>query len=710
MPSAFGYFPSAGEAAGDSWYRNGGLYDDPRLGSFAYNEGFMHEIGHTLGLRHGHDAGNPFNALPTDWDSNEFTVMTYRDFIGDGVDGSENEAWGNPQSYMMLDIAALQYMFGADYSSFGNIWSGDSTYRFDPDTGETTVNGTSLGMPGGNRIFRTIWDGHGFDTYDLSNYSSDLDINLGPGEWSTFSDIQLAVLDGISIEARGNVANALLYNGDLRSLIERAIGGTGNDTIIGNVADNWLNGGDGNDELSGLGGADHLSGDGGDDILTGQEGSDDLMGGHGNDLLSGHQDDDFLLGGDGHDRLHGGAGNDRLFGDAVGIVFINGVELSPITGNDTLYGDDGDDWLDGGNGDDFLDGGAGHDALYAGAGNDIFMLSTQGDHYDGGTGIDLLNATTRQFSPSPSGFGGTSFPLSRTLEIDLEQGLITHTSFIGGVLHVGTIANVENVLGLADFASTIRGDAAANHFRGGTQGDTLDGRDGNDTLEGFGGNDNLIGGRGLDLLFGGEGDDTINGGGDVDTMRGGAGNDTYFVNSGQDVIIELFGEGSDTVRSTTSITLSENVENLVLVGSSSLSGTGNALSNRITGNAAANIINGGGGKDILIGGGGDDSFVFDFELATTSSVGRIADFRSGSDRILLDDEIFSSFGSIGDLDIDAFFVMGTGQRRDAEDRVMYNPANGSLFYDADGNGSEEAIRFATVSQGMVLGSGDFLIM
>jgi serralysin len=49
--------------------------------------------------------------------------------------------------------------------------------------------------------------------------------------------------------ARGNVANALLYNGDPRSLIENAIGGTGNDVLIGNQAANRLTGGGGADSF-----------------------------------------------------------------------------------------------------------------------------------------------------------------------------------------------------------------------------------------------------------------------------------------------------------------------------------------------------------------------------------------------------------------------------------------------------------------------------
>ncbi|MEP2977903.1 MAG: M10 family metallopeptidase [Lentilitoribacter sp.] len=252
ISTALGYFPNNFfEEGGDTWYRSGS-YETPVLGNYAYNEGFMHEIGHALGLRHGHDsANNPFGALATAYDSNEFSVMTYRDHVGDGTgDGSENETWGNAQSYMMFDIAALQHMYGADYSSSGNVWSGGSTYTFSTSTGEMFINGVGQGTPGGNRIFRTIWDGHGEDTYDLSNYTTELIIDLRPGEWSTFDTNQLADLDGGSRSfnlARGNVANALLSGNDLGSLIENAIGGSNNDRLIGNIGDNILNGQGGSD-------------------------------------------------------------------------------------------------------------------------------------------------------------------------------------------------------------------------------------------------------------------------------------------------------------------------------------------------------------------------------------------------------------------------------------------------------------------------------
>jgi serralysin len=108
------------------------------------------------------------------------------------------------------------------------------------------INGTGQGAPGGNRVLLTVWDGGGNDTYDLSNYTTNVTIDLRPGEWTRTSTIQLANL-GDGQFARGNVANALLFNDDTRSLIENAIGGSGSDTLIANQAANVLTGNAGAD-------------------------------------------------------------------------------------------------------------------------------------------------------------------------------------------------------------------------------------------------------------------------------------------------------------------------------------------------------------------------------------------------------------------------------------------------------------------------------
>jgi serralysin len=137
------------------------------------------------------------------------------------------------------------------------------------------VNGKGQGAPGANRIFLTVWDGGGTDTYDFSRYTTNLKVDLRPGEWTTTSSAQLARLhyDGSKV-AVGNIANALLHNSDARSLIDNAKGGAGHDVMTGNAAANVFWGNAGNDKLYGGNGNDNLVGGAGADRLDGGSGSD----------------------------------------------------------------------------------------------------------------------------------------------------------------------------------------------------------------------------------------------------------------------------------------------------------------------------------------------------------------------------------------------------------------------------------------------------
>ena len=120
---------------------------------------------------------------------------------------------------------------------------------------------------------------------------------------------------------------------------------------------------------------------------------------------------------------------------------------------------------------------------------------------------------------------------------------------------------------------------------------------------------NGITGNALDnRLIGLGGNDTLNGGGGADLMTGGAGNDSYYVDNIGDRIVELAGEGTDSVSASVDYSLSAEVENLTLTGSA-LRGTGNDRANAITGNAANNELQGGGGNDMLKGGAGADRMV-----------------------------------------------------------------------------------------------------
>ncbi|UWU79725.1 M10 family metallopeptidase C-terminal domain-containing protein [Bradyrhizobium huanghuaihaiense] len=269
-PTSYAYYPGNYASGGDIWFGTQYNYSLAKLGNYYFTTA-LHELGHALGLKHSQETGGPANvAVPSAHDDSEYTVMSYRSYVGASTtSGYTNESYGYPQTYMANDILALQTMYGANYTT----QSGSTVYTWNPTTGQEFINGVGQLAPGGgaggsaNRIYETVWDGGGVDTYDLSNYTTNLSINLNPGASSLFSATQLANL-GNGHYASGNVYNAYLYNNDARSYIDNAIGGSGNDTIVGNAIANALNGGTGNDTITGGSGNDSIVGGAGTDTAV----------------------------------------------------------------------------------------------------------------------------------------------------------------------------------------------------------------------------------------------------------------------------------------------------------------------------------------------------------------------------------------------------------------------------------------------------------
>ena len=137
----------------------------------------------------------------------------------------------------------------------------------------------------------------------------------------------------------------------------------------------------------------------------------------------------------------------------------------------------------------------------------------------------------------------------------------------------------------------------------------LSGFPGTVSFDGTAGNDWIKAGAGNDDLTGGDGNDYLNGGTGADFLIGGKGNDTFVIDNIGDIIGEGLNGGIDTVESAITWTLKANLENLTLIGTSAINGTGNALNNTLTGNTAANILTGGLGNDILNGGAGADTII-----------------------------------------------------------------------------------------------------
>ncbi len=646
-PTAYARYP-AGGSGGDIWFGTAYNYRNPTLGNYAYHT-TLHEIGHAMGLKHSQEAGGPGGtAVPTDRDGLEFTVMSYRSYIGGPAGGYTYEQWSAPQSYMMLDIAALQVMYGADFT----MQSGDTTYSWNPATGQMSINGTGQGTPGGNRIFLTIWDGGGRDTYDLSNYAGGVTIDLSPGGWSVASTAQLALL-GTGRVARGNIFNAMQHQGDARSLIEDAIGGAGNDRMTGNEAANWLRGNAGNDTL--LGGA-------GGDTLDGGTGADSLLGGLGDDCYVVADAACLVMetAGQGNDLVR--AAVTWTLGANLESLTLTGTTDIDGTGNalaNTLVGNAGANRLSGGAGNDLIQGLGGADVLNAGLGADTLA---------GGTGDDLVYVyAISQVVTEEAGEGADTVvsAVAWTLSAAVEDLLLAGTAGIAGTGNAGANAITGNgaanrLLGL-EGADTLMGGAGADTLDGGTGADRQVGGLGNDvhvvddagdvvvedalggidlvlssvdwTLDaeverltlsgstGLSGTGNALGNlltgnagdnwlrglEGVDTLNGGLGNDTLDGGAGNDAMTGGAGNDRYVVDSTTDKVVETASGGTDTILASVSIVLATNLEALELAGSAALNGTGNAVANSITGNAGDNILAGMAGNDTLAGGGGVDT-------------------------------------------------------------------------------------------------------
>jgi Ca2+-binding RTX toxin-like protein len=89
-------------------------------------------------------------------------------------------------------------------------------------------------------------------------------------------------------------------------------------------------------------------------------------------------------------------------------------------------------------------------------------------------------------------------------------------------------------------------------------------------------------------------------------LFGGFGDDTYIVHNSATHVVEYADGGTDTVLSYINYTLPDNVENMSLVSTTGLTGTGNALDNTISGSSGNDTIYGLDGNDTLNGGSGDD--------------------------------------------------------------------------------------------------------
>jgi len=579
-------FPGASAESGDLQLGTA-VSGDFTAGRYAYFQ-LVHEIGHALGLKHPNSSANGFPAADASVDGVENSVMSYRSVLGGSTSGYTIASGSFARGPMADDIAAIQYLYGANWTHN----DGDTIYSFDPTAPV---------------IFMTLWDGGGVDTLSFFSYTTDLEISLEPGAWSSLGG-QFAVLDNVApTYASGNVRMSYLYQDDSRSLFENATGGSGDDKITGNRADN---------QLVGNAGADTLQGQAGADTLTGGAGADSLVGGDGADRLLGGDDADTLSGGAGADSLSGDAGDDSLDGGAEADTLDGGAGADTLTGAagaDQLTGGGGKDRLEGGDGADVLNGGDDADTLIGGAGADTFHVG-DGDvivGFEAGDRIMLagLNPAIATLAYAGSVLTidadgpGASAAVAVTLDGGTPAGLQAVLKTGGEIVlepipsppaPTAPTAGADMLTAGAEPLSAgmgsdvVIGFSEANWIHGNQGNDTLRGGGGSDTVLGGQDNDRLLGEDGDDNLFGDQGADSLEGGGGIDLLHGGVGDDFLQGNSGDDWASA--GDGADTAHG----------------GQGNDFVHGNAGDDIVSGDLGDDTVHGGQGADRMLGGDGAD--------------------------------------------------------------------------------------------------------
>ena len=415
------------------------------------------------------------------------------------------------------------------------------------------------------------------------------------------NNVENLLLTGTAITGTGNELNNYI------------IGNSSNNNLVGNVGLDTLDGGLGNDTMEGGIGNDVYIVDSLQDVVTETSTTTseiDLVKSSVSQTLGNNLENLELLGIDNltgtgnslNNKITGNTGNNNLTGND-GNDTIGGND-----GNDSLTGGIGNDSLDGGTGTDTLDGGDGNDTLKGGNDSDSLIGSIGNDSLDGGTGTDTLNGGLGDDIYVVDDFRDIITTLSATDGIDIVQSSITYR--LGSHLENLTLTGANDINGVGNELNNIMLGNSGSNF--------IEGRDGNDSIDGSSGNDVLRGEAGDDTLKG-------NSSNDFDTLIGSVGNDDYYVGSTEDVIIENLSEGIDQVFSTaTTYTLSENIENLTLSGTTSINGTGNDLSNTITGNSGFNVIDGGVGNDTMLGGTGNDNYIVDSALDVITETSTLA--------------------------------------------------------------------------------------
>jgi Ca2+-binding RTX toxin-like protein len=505
---------------------------------------------------------------------------------------------------------------------------------------------------------------------------------------------------------------------------------------------NTLEGTDDEDFLYGYGGQDVLIGLGGNDHLDGGIGADIMIGGLGDDHYYVDNAGDVVIEGkaEGSDWVHSTLSNYTLPSYVENLMLEPGAVNGTGNGmNNIIWGNDGVNTLTGGGGDDTLGGMGGADTMIGGIGNDDYYVENAGDvvvenagqgvdwvyssvdytlgahvenlhlsddatngngngldnhiwgnfganNLDGGTGADQMNGMAGDDHYWVDNAGDVVFEFNTP---DADWGIDWVWSSVDFTLG-DNVENLTLLAGAGEIDGT--GNNLGNEIHGNDSANVLDGSWGADTVLGGGGNDTLRYWKDFSV-------DHLDGGDDNDTVAFSGYSKAVYVQLGFGAIDAwTSGTSNATVGGPlTNLANLDNIENIV----------GTNYHDTLIGDAGANRIAGGYGNDVLTGNAGQDSFVFTTVLSDANNVDQVTDFSVADDTFHLDNFVFSALAD-GALAADAFHVGATAA--DADDRIVYNSANGALSYDADGSGAMAAVQFAQVTAGLALSQNDFVIV
>ncbi len=308
--------------------------------------------------------------------------------------------------------------------------------------------------------------------------------------------------------------------------------------------------------------------------------------------------------------------NGNNFGNIVGTSEED--TISGFGGNDTIRGKAGTDTLNGDNDDDTF----------------VYMAGDQsglaGENVNGGLGNDriLVDGTFDFRTVAMTSIEGLAFEDSSAAVRDVS----INASQFGTQIASNTLIDGSINVGSSDRLSVFMGSVTTLDLLSLTFSDWNTGGQDTDRITIWGDSDaeTIKGSSQIDEIRAGEGSDYLDGRAGKDFLFGGIGDDIYFVDT-QGEAIEAANEGLDTVSSSASYQLGDNLENLLLTGSA-VTGTGNSLSNRIAGTGGNNVLNGLAGADTVIGGDGNDT-IYGGEGADSLYGGLGADLLDGGDDV-----------------------------------------------------------------------------